>query len=65
MLKLHICRRVIGDGWFGSVRCAKALIERGLYSIMLDSIKTQWIKALFNKDFPWELPSQNNLQRAE
>ena len=28
-------RRLIADSWFGSVKCAKALMERGLYSIML------------------------------
>ena len=28
-------RRVIADSCFGSVKCAKALMKRGLYSIML------------------------------
>ena len=50
-------RRVIADSWFGSVKCAKALMERGLYLIML--VKTAY------KDFPRELLSQNNLQRSE
>ena len=50
-------RRVIADSWFGSAKCAKALMERGLYSIML--VKTAY------KDFPRELLSQNNLQRGE
>ena len=50
-------RRVIADSWFGSVKCAKALMERGLYLIML--VKTAY------KDFPRELLSQNNLKRSE
>ena len=50
-------RRVISDSWFGSVKCAKAVMERWLYLIML--VKTA------HKDFPQELLSQNNLQRGE
>ena len=50
-------RRVIADSWFGSVKCAEALMERGLYLIML--VKTA------HKDFPQELLSQNKLQRGE
>ena len=49
-------RRVIADSRFGSVKCAKALMERGLYSIM--RVKTA-------QDFPGELLSQINLQRGE
>ena len=37
-------RRVIVDSWFGSVKCAKTLMERQLYLIML--VKTA------HKDFP-------------
>ena len=37
-------RRVIADSWFGSVKCAKALIKRRFYLIML--VKTA------PKDFP-------------
>ena len=47
---------LIADSRFGSVKCAKALMERGLYSIM--RVKTA-------QDFPGELLSQINLQRGE
>ena len=50
-------RRAIANSQFGSVKCAKALMERGLYLIML--VKTA------HKDFPGEPLSQNNLQRGE
>ena len=49
-------RRVIADSWFASVKCVKALMERGLYLMF---VKTA------HKDYPWELLSQNNLQRGE
>ena len=48
-------RRVIADSWFGSVKCAVALMKRCLYSIML--VKTA------HKDYPRQLMAQSTLEK--
>ena len=51
------CKRIIGDSWFGSVKCATELLKRGLFSIML--MKTT------HNDFPKDLLGESDLERGE
>ena len=50
-------RTVIADSWFGSVKSASALMNAGLYSIML--VKTA------HKNYPRELLNESELERGE